>query len=50
MEFDTSAKFNYDSLLNWVVTSTKEVDVGCLWYTLGTEELLEKLSTDVCQQ
>jgi hypothetical protein len=50
MEFDTSAKFNYDSLLNWVVTSTKEVGVSCLWYTLGTEELLEKLSTDVCQQ
>jgi hypothetical protein len=29
-----------------MVTSAKEVGVGCL----GTEELLEKLSTDVCQQ
>jgi hypothetical protein len=23
-------------LLNWAVSSTKEVDVGCLWYPLGT--------------
>jgi hypothetical protein len=23
-------------LLNWAVTSTKEVDMGCLWYPLGT--------------
>jgi hypothetical protein len=25
-----------DLLLNWAVSSTKEVDVGCLWYALGT--------------
>jgi hypothetical protein len=23
-------------LLNWAVTSTKEVDMACLWYPLGT--------------
>jgi hypothetical protein len=37
-------------LLNWTVTSTKEVDMGYLWYLLGTKELLEKFSTDVYQQ
>jgi hypothetical protein len=31
-----SAKFSYDLLLNWAVSSTKEVDVACLWYPLGT--------------
>jgi hypothetical protein len=48
MEFDIKVQ----NLANWVVTSTKEVGVGCLWYTLGTEKLLEleKLSTDVCKQ
>jgi hypothetical protein len=30
------AKFSYDLLFNWAVSSTKEVDVGCLWYPLGT--------------
>jgi hypothetical protein len=30
----TSAKFSYE--LNWAVSSTKEVDVGCLWYPSGT--------------
>jgi hypothetical protein len=40
-------KFSYDLLLNWAITSTKEVDMGYLWYPLGTEE---KLSTDVYQQ
>jgi hypothetical protein len=32
------------------VISTKEVGVGCLWYPLGTWDLLEKFSTDVYQQ
>jgi hypothetical protein len=27
-----------------------EVDMGYLWYPLGTKELLEKFSTDVYQQ
>jgi hypothetical protein len=36
MEFDISAKFNYDLLLNWAVTSTEEVDMGSLWDPLGT--------------
>jgi hypothetical protein len=31
-----SVKFSYDLLLNWAVTSTKEIDVGCLWHSLGT--------------
>jgi hypothetical protein len=37
-------------LLNWAVTSTKEVGMGYLWYLLGIKELLEKFSTDVYQQ
>jgi hypothetical protein len=37
-----SAKFSYDLLLNWAVTSTKEVDMGYLWYPLGTKELLNR--------
>jgi hypothetical protein len=45
-----SAKFSYDLLLNWAVTSTKEVDMGYLWHPLGTKKLLEKFSTDVNQQ
>jgi hypothetical protein len=37
MGFDMKVQnFSYDVLLNWVVSSTKEVDVGCLWYPLGT--------------
>jgi hypothetical protein len=32
----------------YAASSTKEADMGCLWYPLGTLELLEKLSTDVC--
>jgi hypothetical protein len=39
-----------DLLCNWAVTFTKEVDVGYLWYSLGTRELLEKFLTDVYQQ
>jgi hypothetical protein len=37
-------------LLNWAVTSTKEVDMGYLWYPFGTKELIEKFAIDVSQQ
>jgi hypothetical protein len=47
MEFDIKVQNLADLLLNWAVSSTKEVDMDCLWYPLGTSELLEKLSTDV---
>jgi hypothetical protein len=40
-------KVRYDLLLNWAVTSIKDVDVGSLLYPLGTKELLENFSTDV---
>jgi hypothetical protein len=33
-EINESAKFSYDLLLNWALTSTKEVDMGYLWYIL----------------
>jgi hypothetical protein len=37
-------------LLNWAVTSTKEVDMDYLWYPLVMKELLrvENFSTNVC--
>jgi hypothetical protein len=31
-----SAKFSYDLLLNWAVTSKKEGDMGYLWNLLWT--------------
>jgi hypothetical protein len=30
-EINEGAKFSYDLLLNWAVTSTKEVDMGYLF-------------------
>jgi hypothetical protein len=35
MEFDIKVQNLADLLLNWAVSYTKEVDVGCLWYPLG---------------
>jgi hypothetical protein len=35
MEFDIKVQ-EFDLLLNWAVTSTKEGDMACLWYPLGT--------------
>jgi hypothetical protein len=35
MGFDIKVQANA-LLLNWAVSSTKEVDVDCLWYPLGT--------------
>jgi hypothetical protein len=38
-EINESAKFSYDLLLNWALTSTKEVDMGYLWYYGGQKIL-----------
>jgi hypothetical protein len=52
MEFDTKVQnlAMIYCILIWAVASIKEVDMGYLWYPLGTKELLEKFSTDVYQQ
>jgi hypothetical protein len=51
MEFDIKVQnLAMIYLLNLAVTSIKEVDVGYLWYPLGTKELQEKFSTDVYHQ